>query len=94
MSVGICERVPPPHPSDPWIVSPTSNSVYLKHTKQNSNDLSLDSGIEDRLKDSPGSNCSNNNNSDCDIPEYIIDPLTRTTYVKGKFLGKVSIRLL
>lgn len=25
-----------------------------------------------------------------DLPEYIVDPGTKTTYVKGKFLGKVG----
>ena len=25
-----------------------------------------------------------------ELPEYIVDPSTRTTYLKGKFLGKVS----
>ncbi|CAG0879241.1 unnamed protein product [Cyprideis torosa] len=43
-------------------------------------DNSLDSGV-DGLRDSP-------NNSTDDIPSYIIDPTTRTTYLKGKFLGK------
>lgn len=27
-----------------------------------------------------------------DLPEYIVDPGTKTTYLKGKFLGKVSCR--
>ena len=49
-------------------------------------DNSLDSGV-DGLRDSP-------NNSSDDIPSYIIDPTTRTTYLKGKFLGKVSPKVL
>ncbi|GFT95963.1 uncharacterized protein TNCV_312751 [Trichonephila clavipes] len=26
-----------------------------------------------------------------DLPEYIIDPGTKTTYLKGKFLGKTTV---
>lgn len=29
------------------------------------------------------------NNNDIEMPEYIVDIATRTTYLKGKFLGKV-----
>lgn len=31
-----------------------------------------------------------NNNNTIDVPEYIIDRQTKITYLKGKFLGKVS----
>lgn len=33
---------------------------------------------------------SNNNNNTIEVPEYIVDPGTKITYLKGKFLGKVS----
>jgi hypothetical protein len=50
------------------------NDVYL--------DNSLDSGV-DGMRDSP-------NNSAEDIPDYIVDASARTTYLRGKFLGKVN----
>lgn len=31
-----------------------------------------------------------NNNNTIEVPEYIIDRQTKVTYLKGKFLGKVS----
>lgn len=31
---------------------------------------------------------SNNNNNTIEVPEYIVDPGTKITYLKGKFLGK------
>ncbi|XP_064114868.1 serine/threonine-protein kinase PLK1-like isoform X1 [Macrobrachium nipponense] len=31
---------------------------------------------------------SNNNNEECDVPKFIVDHSTRTTYMKGRFLGK------
>lgn len=33
---------------------------------------------------------NNNNNEECDVPKFIVDHTTRTTYMKGRFLGKVS----
>ncbi|XP_069993490.1 serine/threonine-protein kinase PLK1-like [Penaeus vannamei] len=31
---------------------------------------------------------NNNNNEECDVPKFIVDHTTRTTYMKGRFLGK------
>jgi hypothetical protein len=50
------------------------------------NNDSLDSGIAG-LKDP---HFNSNKNSDTETSEYIVDPSTRTTYLKGKFLGKVN----
>ncbi|KAM7287960.1 hypothetical protein ISCGN_031651 [Ixodes scapularis] len=30
------------------------------------------------------------NNNNIEVPEYIVDPETKITYLKGKFLGKVG----
>lgn len=49
------------------------------------NNDSLDSGVAG-LRDPQ---FSSNKNSDTETSEYIVDPSTRTTYLKGKFLGKV-----
>jgi hypothetical protein len=49
------------------------------------NNDSLDSGVAG-LRDP---HFSSNKNSDTETSEYIVDPSTRTTYLKGKFLGKV-----
>ncbi|XP_049782378.1 serine/threonine-protein kinase PLK1-like [Schistocerca gregaria] len=51
----------------------------------NNND-SLDSGIAG-IKD-PHSYSGRNNDAEAPVAEYIVDPTTRTTYLKGKFLGK------
>ncbi|XP_021922749.1 serine/threonine-protein kinase PLK1-like [Zootermopsis nevadensis] len=48
------------------------------------NNDSMDSGIAG-LKDP---HFNSNKNSDSETSEYIVDPSTRTTYLKGKFLGK------
>ncbi|XP_068227906.1 uncharacterized protein [Palaemon carinicauda] len=32
----------------------------------------------------------NNNNEECDVPKFIVDHSTRTTYMKGRFLGKIA----
>jgi hypothetical protein len=53
------------------------------------NNDSLDSGVAG-LKD-PQFN--SNKNSDTETSEYIVDPSTRTTYLKGKFLGKVNMEI-
>jgi hypothetical protein len=50
------------------------------------NNDSLDSGVAG-LKDA---HFNSNKNSDTETSEYIVDPSTRTTYLKGKFLGKVN----
>ncbi|CAG0922346.1 unnamed protein product [Notodromas monacha] len=50
------------------------NDVYL--------DNSLDSGV-DGMRDSP-------NNSAEDLPDYITDAPNNITYLRGKFLGKIS----
>ena len=36
---------------------------------------------------------SGNNNDESEVPMFIVDHSTRTTYMKGRFLGKVRIRL-
>lgn len=49
------------------------------------NNDSLDSGVAGLREP----HFSNSKNSDTETSEYIVDPSTRTTYLKGKFLGKV-----
>jgi hypothetical protein len=51
------------------------------------NNDSLDSGVAG-LKDP---HFNSNKSSDTETSEYIVDPSARTTYLKGKFLGKVNI---
>lgn len=49
------------------------------------NNDSLDSGVAGLREP----HFSSSKNSDTETSEYIVDPSTRTTYLKGKFLGKV-----
>lgn len=82
------------------IISTPSNNTSPKDPATNT---SLDSGVAG-LRDTPvhtpgpthhnNNNMpgpkSSNNNEDYDVPKFIVDQTTRTTYMKGRFLGKVS----
>jgi len=54
------------------------------------NNDSLDSGVAGLREP----HFSSGKNSDTETSEYIVDPSTRTTYLKGKFLGKVRKYLI
>ncbi|KAG0422479.1 hypothetical protein HPB47_001706 [Ixodes persulcatus] len=38
--------------------------------------------------DRKATSAGHNNNNSIEVPEYIVDPETKITYLKGKFLGK------
>ncbi|CAL4158724.1 unnamed protein product, partial [Meganyctiphanes norvegica] len=76
---------------DPWI---------QPATKEPPTNTSMDSGVAG-LRDTPVhtpapihnnnnmvGNKGSNNNDDYDVPKFIVDHTTRTTYMKGRFLGK------
>lgn len=81
------------------IITPTSNTT----PKEPATNTSLDSGVAG-LRDTPVHTpiISNNNNmpgpknansptenEEYNVPKFIVDQTTRTTYMKGRFLGKV-----
>ncbi|EEC12735.1 hypothetical protein IscW_ISCW008916 [Ixodes scapularis] len=39
--------------------------------------------------DRKATSAGHNNNNSIEVPEYIVDPETKITYLKGKFLGKL-----
>ncbi|XP_076353053.1 serine/threonine-protein kinase PLK1-like [Tachypleus tridentatus] len=61
-------------------------NVKINHVQDEKTDFvcqnqKINQGMEKSLK-------VNLNNNNIELPEYIVDPRTNTTYLKGKFLGK------
>lgn len=61
-------------------------NVKINHVQDEKTDFvcqnqKINQGMEKSLK-------GNLNNNNIELPEYIVDPRTNTTYLKGKFLGK------
>lgn len=51
-------------------------------------DLKLGKKKKNFKNNNSTNNNNNNNNNNIELPEYIVDPRTKVTYLKGKFLGK------
>ncbi|XP_022240062.1 serine/threonine-protein kinase PLK1-like isoform X2 [Limulus polyphemus] len=66
-------------------VSPIQNeeSSFICKFSHRSKNLKIIQGMEKSVK-------SSLNNNTIELPEYIVDPSTKTTYLKGKFLGKMT----
>ena len=94
----------PPTASATTVLTPNCNSVH----KDPATNTSLDSGVAG-LRDTPvhtpapaactnvnmpGPKPPNTSSDDYDVPKFIVDQTTRTTYMKGRFLGKVSTSAL
>ncbi|XP_076309534.1 serine/threonine-protein kinase PLK1-like isoform X2 [Tachypleus tridentatus] len=64
-------------------VSPIQNeeSSFICKFSHKSKNLKIIQGMEKSVK-------SSLNNNTIELPEYIVDPSTKTTYLKGKFIGK------
>lgn len=59
------------------------------HTSPNGN---ANQNLNSITDNATGNNNNNNNKTseENEVPEFIVDHSTRTTYIKGRFLGKVS----